>query len=118
MVNDTIKDCFEGFADGPTLVCLPPPEDDEEKEKQEVKNLSEPTAKRQTRITSCLKNFKVIYKEIIFYKTPQVSSVFAITSTLPFIKPKDSLIMGGKHLSTFKLRKLSQSQENPRIHLG
>ncbi|GJU56156.1 hypothetical protein Tco_1229870 [Tanacetum coccineum] len=34
-------------------------------------------------------------------KTPQVSSVFAITSTLPSIEPKDSLIMGDKHLSTF-----------------
>ncbi|GKB03355.1 hypothetical protein Tco_0831444, partial [Tanacetum coccineum] len=73
------------FTDGPTLVCLPPPEDNDEKEKQEVKNLAEPTAKLQTRITPCLKNFKVIWKESIFHsnKTPQVSSVFAITSTLP-----------------------------------
>ncbi|GJW99740.1 hypothetical protein Tco_0183654 [Tanacetum coccineum] len=76
MVNDTSKDCFEGFADGPTLVCLPPPEDDEEKEKQEVKNLAEPTAKRQTRITPCLKNFK------------------------------DSLIMGDDHLSTFSVEEI------------
>ncbi|GJU16030.1 hypothetical protein Tco_1143996 [Tanacetum coccineum] len=29
------------------------------KEKQEVKNIAEPTAKHQTRITSCLQNFKV-----------------------------------------------------------
>ncbi|GJW52758.1 hypothetical protein Tco_0096843 [Tanacetum coccineum] len=34
-------------------------------------------------------------------KTPQVSSIFAITSTLPSIEPKDSLIMGDEHLSTF-----------------
>ncbi|GJZ19906.1 hypothetical protein Tco_0556496 [Tanacetum coccineum] len=33
------------------------------KEEQEVKNIAEPTAKRQTRITSCLQNFKVISKE-------------------------------------------------------
>ncbi|GKB50066.1 reverse transcriptase domain-containing protein [Tanacetum coccineum] len=104
MVNDTYKDSFKRFTDVPSLVCLPPQEDtDNEKEKQEVKNLAEPTAKRQTRITPCLKNFKVICKENIFHsnKTPQISSIFAITSTLPFIEPKDSLIMGDKHLNTF-----------------
>ncbi|GJY05144.1 reverse transcriptase domain-containing protein, partial [Tanacetum coccineum] len=56
MVNDTCKDSFKKFIDEPTLVCLPPSEDNkDEKEKQEVKNLAEPTAKRQTRITPCLK---------------------------------------------------------------
>ncbi|GJV08487.1 reverse transcriptase domain-containing protein, partial [Tanacetum coccineum] len=80
----------------------------DEKEKQEVKNLAEPTAKRQTRITPCLKNFRVICKESIFHsnKTPQVSSVFAITSTLPSIEPKDSLIMGDEHLSTFSIEEI------------
>ncbi|GKC91505.1 hypothetical protein Tco_1152154 [Tanacetum coccineum] len=40
-------------------LALTPSEDaNDEKEKQEVKNLAEPTAKRQTRITPCLKNFK------------------------------------------------------------
>ncbi|GKE17023.1 reverse transcriptase domain-containing protein, partial [Tanacetum coccineum] len=59
MVNDTCKDSFKKFTDEPALVCLPPSEDDnDEKEKQEVKNLAESTAKRQTRITPCLKNFK------------------------------------------------------------
>ncbi|GKF00856.1 hypothetical protein Tco_0027779, partial [Tanacetum coccineum] len=93
----------------PALVCLTPPKDDNnEKEKQEVKNLAELTAKRQTRITPCLKNFRVICKESIFHlnKTPQVSSVFAITSTLPSIEPKDSLIMGDEHLSTFCAKKI------------
>ncbi|GJT96881.1 reverse transcriptase domain-containing protein [Tanacetum coccineum] len=101
MVNDTCKDNFKRFTDEPALVCLTPSEDDnDEKEKQEVKNLAEPTAKRQTRITPCLKNFKVICKESMSYsnKTPQVSSVFAITSTLPSIEPKNSLIMGDEHL--------------------
>ncbi|GJY41873.1 reverse transcriptase domain-containing protein [Tanacetum coccineum] len=91
------------------LVCLPPPKDDDvEKEKQEVKNIVEPTAKRQTRITPCLKNFKVIHKESIFHsnKTPQISLVFAITSDLPTIKPKDSLIMGDEHLSTFRVEEI------------
>ncbi|GJU57637.1 reverse transcriptase domain-containing protein [Tanacetum coccineum] len=109
MVNDTCKDSFKRFTDEPALVCLPPPEDvNDEKEKQEVKNLAEPTAKRQTRITPCLKNFKVIQKESIFHsnKTPQVSSVFAITSTLPSIEPKDSLIMGDEHLSTFSAEEI------------
>ncbi|GJW87779.1 reverse transcriptase domain-containing protein [Tanacetum coccineum] len=109
MVNDTCKDSFKKFTDKPALVCLPPSEDvNNEKEKQEVKNLAEPTAKRQTRITPCLKNFKVICKESIFHsnKPPQVSSVFAITSTLPSIEPKDSLIMGDEHLSTFSTKEI------------
>ncbi|GJV91557.1 reverse transcriptase domain-containing protein [Tanacetum coccineum] len=109
MVNDTCKNSFKRFTDEPALVCLPPPEDAiNEKEKQEVKNLAEPTAKRQTRITPCLKNFKVISKESMFHsnKTPQVSSVFAITYTLPSIEPKDSLIMGDEQLSTFSAEEI------------
>ncbi|GKF23681.1 hypothetical protein Tco_0076003, partial [Tanacetum coccineum] len=95
MVNDTCKDSFKRFTDEPALVCLTPPKNDkDEKEKQEVK--------------PCLKNFKVIQKESIFHsnKTPQVSSVFAITSTLPSIEPKDSLIMGDEHLSTFSVEEI------------
>ncbi|GJV06536.1 hypothetical protein Tco_1344192 [Tanacetum coccineum] len=109
MVNDACKDSFKRFTDEPALVCLPPSEDvNNEKEKQEVKNLVEPTAKRQTRITPCLKNFKVICKESIFHlnKPPQVSSVFAFTSTLPSIEPKDSFIMGDEHLSTFSTEEI------------
>ncbi|GKD17119.1 reverse transcriptase domain-containing protein, partial [Tanacetum coccineum] len=109
MVNDTCKDSFKRFTDVPAPVCLPPSEDDnDKKEKQEVKNLAESTAKRETQITPCLKNFKVIFKESIFHsnKTPQVSSVFVITSTLPSIEPKDFLIMGDKHLSTFSAEEI------------
>ncbi|GJR25241.1 reverse transcriptase domain-containing protein [Tanacetum coccineum] len=109
MVNNSCKDSFKRSTDEPALVCLPLPEGvNDEKEKQEVKNLAEPTAKRQTRITPCLKNFKVIFKESIFHskKTPQVSLIFAITSTLPSIEPKDSLIMGDEHLSTFSAEEI------------
>ncbi|GJT38589.1 reverse transcriptase domain-containing protein [Tanacetum coccineum] len=123
MVNDTCKDSFKKFTDKPALVCLPPSEDvNNEKEKQEVKNLAEPTVKRQTRITPCLKNFKVICKESMFHsnKTPQVSSVFAITSTLPSIEPKDSLIMGDEHLSTFSTKEIipipRESEETSMIY--
>ncbi|GJR26361.1 reverse transcriptase domain-containing protein [Tanacetum coccineum] len=82
MVNDTCKDNFKKFTDEPALVCLPPSEDDnDEKEKQE---------------------------ERIFNsnKTPQVSSVFTITSTLQSIEPKDSFIMGDEHLSTFSAEEI------------
>ncbi|GKD95797.1 reverse transcriptase domain-containing protein, partial [Tanacetum coccineum] len=109
MVNDSYKDSFKRFTVELALVCSPSPEDtDDEKEKQEVKNLAEPTAKRQTRITPCLKNFRVICKESIFHlnKTPQVSLVFAITSTLPTIEPEDSLIMGDEYLSTFRVEEI------------
>ncbi|GJZ32912.1 reverse transcriptase domain-containing protein [Tanacetum coccineum] len=121
MVNDACKDSFKRFTDKPALVCLPPPEDvNNEKEKQEVKNLAELTVKRQTRITPCLKNFKVIFKESIFHsnKPPQVSSVFALPSHLSYLKPKDSLIMGDEHLSTFSIKKivpiLRESKETSR----
>ncbi|GJX60870.1 hypothetical protein Tco_0292260 [Tanacetum coccineum] len=109
MINNTCKDSFKRFTDKPALVYSPSPEDvNYEKEKQEVKNLAESTAKRQTHIIPCLKNFKVICKESIFHsnKTPRVSSVFAITSTLPSIEPKDSLIRGDKHLRTFSVEKI------------
>ncbi|GKC14007.1 reverse transcriptase domain-containing protein, partial [Tanacetum coccineum] len=109
MVNDTCKDSFKKSIDKPALVCSPPPEDvNDEKEKQEVKNLAEPTAKRQTRITPCLKNFRVICKKSRFHsnKTPQVSSIFAITSTLPSIEPKDFLIKGDEYLSTFSNKEI------------
>ncbi|GKC48955.1 reverse transcriptase domain-containing protein, partial [Tanacetum coccineum] len=44
MVNDACKDSFKRFTDEPTQVCPPPSEDvNNEKEKQEVKNLAEPT---------------------------------------------------------------------------
>ncbi|GKF04914.1 reverse transcriptase domain-containing protein, partial [Tanacetum coccineum] len=104
MVNDACKDSFKRFTDEPALVCLPLPED----EKQEVKNLVEPTVKRQTHITPCLKKFRVICKESSFHsnKPPQVSLVFTITSTLPSMEPKDSLIMGDEHLSTFSTEEI------------
>ncbi|GJW88014.1 hypothetical protein Tco_0163354 [Tanacetum coccineum] len=72
------------------------------KEEQQVKNIAEPAAKRQTRITSCLQNFKVISKEsnIPLNKTPQISLVNAIIHDLPIEEPEDSLIMGNEELST------------------
>ncbi|GJW41980.1 reverse transcriptase domain-containing protein [Tanacetum coccineum] len=47
-------------------------------------------------------------QESIFHsnKTPQVSSVFAIPSTLPSIEPKDSLIMGDDHLRIFSTEEI------------
>ncbi|GJR99432.1 hypothetical protein Tco_0315941 [Tanacetum coccineum] len=71
-------------------------------EQHEVKNIVEPAAKRRTRITSCLQNFKVITKESIIplNNTPQISSVNAITHDLPTEEPEYSLSMGDKHLDT------------------
>ncbi|GJS78999.1 hypothetical protein Tco_0728880 [Tanacetum coccineum] len=73
-----------------------------DKEKQEVKNIAEPTAKHQTRISSCLKNFKVIHKENIIplNKTPQISSSIALAPVCSIMEPEDSLIMGNEELST------------------
>ncbi|GJT36182.1 hypothetical protein Tco_0926601, partial [Tanacetum coccineum] len=68
-----------------------------DKEKQEVMNIEKRAAKRQTRITPCLKNFKVI---IPLNKTPQISLVNVITPDLPIVEPDNSLSMGDEHLST------------------
>ncbi|GJT39561.1 hypothetical protein Tco_0939426 [Tanacetum coccineum] len=80
------------------------------KEDQEVKNIVEPAAKRQTRITSCLQNFKVISKEITIplNKTPQISPVNAITHDLPTEEPEDSHIMGNEELSTIPEKESDQ----------
>nr|GEV10492.1 hypothetical protein [Tanacetum cinerariifolium] len=73
-----------------------------DKEKQEVKNIVEQAPKRRTRLTKCLKNFKVIHNEsiILLNKTPQISSVIANTPDLPTEEPKYSLSMRDEHLST------------------
>ncbi|GJU49573.1 reverse transcriptase domain-containing protein [Tanacetum coccineum] len=48
MVNDVCKDSFKRFTDEPTQVCPPPSEDvNNEKEKQEVKNLAKSTNLRK-----------------------------------------------------------------------
>ncbi|GJS29554.1 hypothetical protein Tco_0490174 [Tanacetum coccineum] len=72
------------------------------KEKQKVKNIVEQATKRRTRITSCLKSFKVIHKEstIPLNKTPQISLVNVITHDLPTKEPEYSLSMGDEHLDT------------------
>ncbi|GJU72542.1 hypothetical protein Tco_1263947 [Tanacetum coccineum] len=73
-----------------------------DKEKHEVKNITEPTAKHQTRISPCLQNFKVIHKEssISLNNTPQIYLVNAITHDLPTGEPEYSLIMGNEELNT------------------
>nr|GEV39347.1 hypothetical protein [Tanacetum cinerariifolium] len=73
-----------------------------DKEKQEVKNIVEQAPKCRTRLTKCLKNFKVIHNEnvIPLNKMPQISSVKAITPVLLTEEPEYSLSMGDEHLST------------------
>ncbi|GKB29055.1 reverse transcriptase domain-containing protein [Tanacetum coccineum] len=53
-------------------------------------------------------NEKEKQEESMFHsnKAPQVSSIIAITSTLPSIEPKDSLIMRNEHLSTFSAEEI------------
>nr|GEV82324.1 hypothetical protein [Tanacetum cinerariifolium] len=73
-----------------------------DKEKQEVKNIVEQPTKRRTRLTKCLKNFKVIRKKssISLNNTSQISPVNAIVPVLPTEEPDNSLSMGDEHLST------------------
>ncbi|GJY37095.1 putative reverse transcriptase domain-containing protein [Tanacetum coccineum] len=100
-IHNNVEDLIESALNSKLLLinlnyqCL-------NKEEQEVKNIAEPAAKRQTRITSCLQNFKVISKEstIPLNKTPQISPVNAITHDLTTDEPEDSIIMGNEELST------------------
>ncbi|GJS38518.1 hypothetical protein Tco_0563561 [Tanacetum coccineum] len=88
------KGCFKRFTDMKPTQFWPPPirkMSTRKKEKQDVKNLAERT---------------LLLPRFHSNKTPQVSSVFAITSTLPSIEPKDSLIMGDEHLSTFSTEEI------------
>nr|GEW83606.1 hypothetical protein [Tanacetum cinerariifolium] len=73
-----------------------------DKEKQEVKNIVEHAPKFRTRLTKCLKNFKVIHNESIIplNKMPQISPVIANTPDLPTKEPEYSLSMGDDHFST------------------
>ncbi|GJQ89682.1 hypothetical protein Tco_0000821 [Tanacetum coccineum] len=98
-IHNNVDDLFESALNSKLLSINSQHLD---KEKKEVKNITEPTAKHQTRISQCLKNFKVIHKESIIplNKTPQISSVNAITPDLPTEELEYSLIMGNEELST------------------
>ncbi|GJV98348.1 zinc knuckle CX2CX4HX4C containing protein [Tanacetum coccineum] len=51
-------------------------------------------------------SYQEFYDQFDFKVKGLVSSVFAITSTLPSIEPKDSLIMRDEHLSTFSIEEI------------
>nr|GEX09473.1 hypothetical protein [Tanacetum cinerariifolium] len=71
-----------------------------DKEKQEVKNVVEQPAERETRIAKSLQDFRVKKSSISLNNTSQVSLVHAITPVLPTEEPESSLSMGYEHLST------------------
>ncbi|GKB73408.1 hypothetical protein Tco_0934820 [Tanacetum coccineum] len=98
-IHNNVDDIFESALNSKLLSINSQHLD---KEKKEVKNIAEPTAKHQTRISPCLKNYKVIHKESIIplNKIPQIASVNAITPDLLTVEPEDSLIMGDEHLRT------------------
>ncbi|GKD56379.1 hypothetical protein Tco_1289766 [Tanacetum coccineum] len=96
-VHDSIEDLI-GMSMNTMLLSINLKSQRLVQEQQEVKNIAEPAAKRRTRITSCLQNFKVITKESIIplNNTPQISLVNAITHK----EPEYSRSMGDKHLDT------------------
>ncbi|GJY24160.1 hypothetical protein Tco_0397818 [Tanacetum coccineum] len=98
-IHNNVDDLFESALNSKLLSINSQHLD---KEKQEVKNIAEPTAKHQTRISPCLKNFKVIHKENIIplNKTPQISPSIALAPVSSIMEPEDSLIMGNEELST------------------
>ncbi|GJU40811.1 hypothetical protein Tco_1193768 [Tanacetum coccineum] len=100
-VHDSIEDLI-GMSMNTMLLSINLKSQRLVQEQQEVKNIAEPAAKRRTRITSCLQNFKVITKESIIpmNNTPQIFLVNAITYNLPTEAPEYSLSMGDKHLDT------------------
>ncbi|GJU52217.1 hypothetical protein Tco_1225931 [Tanacetum coccineum] len=98
-IHNNVDDLFESALNSKLLSINSQHLD---KEKQEVKNIAGPIAKHQTRISPCLKNFKVIQKQSIIplNKMPQISSINAITPDLSTEEPEDSLIIGNEELST------------------
>ncbi|GJS05408.1 hypothetical protein Tco_0321916 [Tanacetum coccineum] len=98
-IHNNVDDLFESALNSKLLSINSQHLD---KEKQEVKNIAEPTAKHQTRISPCLKNFKVIHKENIIplNKTPQISPSIALAPVFSIMEPEDSLSMGDEHLNT------------------
>ncbi|GJW69793.1 hypothetical protein Tco_0126710 [Tanacetum coccineum] len=98
-IHNNVDDLFESALNSKLLSINSQHLD---KEKQEVKNIAEPTAKHQTRISPCLKNFKVIHKENIIplNKTPQISPSIALAPVFSIMEPKDSLSMEDEHLNT------------------
>ncbi|GKB29052.1 hypothetical protein Tco_0868453 [Tanacetum coccineum] len=112
MVIDTCKDSFKRFTDEPALVCLTPPEDDEdEKEKQEVNNLVKSTSLIANSLAHLFYSLRILKlfrrRDFSFNKTPHVSSVLQSTIPyLPSIEPKILLIMGDEHLSTFSVEEI------------
>ncbi|GKF29617.1 hypothetical protein Tco_0095959, partial [Tanacetum coccineum] len=91
-IHNNVDDLFESALNSQHL----------DKEKQEVKDIAKPTTKHQTRISPCLKNFKVIHKENIIplNKTPQISPSIALAPVSSIMEPEDSLIIGNEELST------------------
>nr|GEW68957.1 reverse transcriptase domain-containing protein [Tanacetum cinerariifolium]GEX65650.1 reverse transcriptase domain-containing protein [Tanacetum cinerariifolium] len=83
---------------------------DEAKLCKEVKNIVEQVRKHRTRLTKCLKNFKVIHNESIIplNKMPQISSVIAKTPNLPTEEPEYSLSMRDEHLSAISKTKSNE----------
>ncbi|GJR16453.1 hypothetical protein Tco_0799105 [Tanacetum coccineum] len=98
-IHNNVDDLFESALNSKLLSINSQHLD---KEKQEVKNIAEPTAKHQTRISPCLKNFKVIHKENIIplNKTPQISPSVALAPVSSIMEPEDSLIMGNEELNS------------------
>nr|GEV17870.1 hypothetical protein [Tanacetum cinerariifolium] len=71
------------------------------KEKQEVKNVVEQPAERETRIEKSLQNFRVIHKSSISLKnTSQIYSVHAVAPILSTKEPEYSPSMGYEHSNT------------------
>ncbi|GJY89403.1 hypothetical protein Tco_0504599 [Tanacetum coccineum] len=56
-------------------------------EQQEVKNIAEPEAKRRSRITSCLQNFKVIHKEKHYSFDNTASKFLPLNAITPVSQP-------------------------------
>nr|GEU30131.1 hypothetical protein [Tanacetum cinerariifolium] len=71
------------------------------KEKQEVKNVVEQPAKRETRIEKSLQNFRVIHKSSIsLNNTSEISPVHAVVPILSTKEPEYSPSMGFEHPNT------------------
>ncbi|GJW22845.1 reverse transcriptase domain-containing protein [Tanacetum coccineum] len=82
------------------------------KQKEEVKKISDPVARRRACFTSNLENFRIIHQGRVIH-SPQIASVGAISHIFPNNNLKDSFKMGDEDLNFIPNKELDKEDLIP-----
>ncbi|GJY55621.1 hypothetical protein Tco_0454736 [Tanacetum coccineum] len=82
------------------------------KQKEEVKKISDPVARRRACFTSNLKNFRIIHQGRVIH-SPQIASVGAISHIFPNNNLEDSFKMGDEDLNFIPNKELDKEDLIP-----